>query len=85
MRLVALAVYDVKAEVYLPPFCVRTLNEGLRTFESLLSDSSTMFHKYPGDFRLFRVGEFHQDTGVLVPLKEGVQLLEEGLALVKEA
>lgn len=78
-------VYDEKADVHFPPFAVRNTGEALRTFGELLQDPQSRLSKHPGDYRLYRVGEFHSDTGVVVGLSAGVQLVEEGLLLVKEA
>lgn len=77
-------VYDVKAEVHFPPFACGTTAEALRQFESLLKSPDSILSKYPADYRLFCVGDFHVDTGVVYGLLTGPQLIEEGLLLVKE-
>lgn len=79
------SVYDVKPEIYFPPFACRTVGEALRSFEQLLGDPQTILSKSPGDYRLFAVGEFDEETGVVTPVLGGVRLVEEGLSLVKEA
>ena len=84
LRMVLFCVYDVKAEVYFPPFGVGTMGEAVRVFEDLLSDPQGRIGKHPGDYRLFRVGEFDTETGVVAGRLEGVQLVEDGLRLVKE-
>lgn len=78
-------VYDIKAEVHFPPFACGTTGEALRQFQTLLTDGQSILSKYPADYRLFWVGDFHADTGVLYALTAGPQLIEEGLLLVKEA
>lgn len=85
MRLLAFSVYDVKAEIYFPPWYARTVPEALRQFEGLINDGKSVLAQNPGDFRLYRCGEFYQDKGVLVGAAEGHVLVEEGLQLVKEA
>lgn len=77
-------VYDVKAEVHFPPFVARNTSEALRTFGDLLTDPQTRLSKHPGDYRLYRVGQYHCDTGRVIGLDAGVQLVEEGLTLVRE-
>lgn len=78
-------LYDVKAEVYFPPFVAGHVAEALRIFGDLLSDPQSRLAKHPTDYRLYKVGEFEVDTGLVRPLSTGVLLIEEGLALVKEA
>lgn len=78
-------VYDTKAEVYFPPFGARHVAEAVRQFADLVANPASVLAKHPEDYRLFICGEFHQDSGIVVPLKDGVQLIEEGLSLVREA
>lgn len=78
-------VYDTKAEVYFPPFAARHVAEAVRQFADLVANPQSALAKHPGDYRLLLCGEFHQDTGIVVALRDGVQLIEEGLALVREA
>lgn len=85
LQLQLFCIYDTKVENYFPPFAAANASEALRSFSDLLSDSQSRLSKHPGDYRLFRVGEFHADTGVVLPLHAGVQLVESGLDLVKEA
>lgn len=61
------AVFDVKAEAYLQPFFAMSTGVALRMFEEAASDKEHAFHKHAEDYTLFKVGEFHQDNGQLVP------------------
>lgn len=78
-------VYDIKAETHFPPFAASNTAEALRIFGDLLTDERSQLSKHPSDYRLFRVGEVHRETGVVMGLDMGPQLIEEGLLLVKEA
>lgn len=56
-------VYDCKAQTYLNPFCMGSLAEAIRSFETAVKDPQTMFHQYPSDFSLLELGEFDQHNG----------------------
>lgn len=65
MKLKAFSVYDIKAEMFSPPFFMGTIGEATRAFRDLVNDSNTTPGKYPGDFRLTCIGEFDNVTGYL--------------------
>lgn len=79
------SIYDIKAETFFPPMLAGNVAEALRVFGDLLTDAQSKLSKHPTDYRLYRLGEFHVDTGAVVALDSGPQLVEEGLLLVKEA
>ncbi len=57
------SVRDVVAEAYLPPFCMQTNGQALRTFSDLTGDPEHQFGKHAGDYTLFELGEFDDNTG----------------------
>lgn len=61
------SVRDIKAALYGQPFALANRNVAIRTFTSWCADPSSFFSKYPGDFQLFEVGEFDQNTGIFTP------------------
>lgn len=67
MRLFSYAVRDVKAEHYSKPFWSVAPGEALRSFQMECENPESMLHRFPDDFHLFRLGEFNQLTGELVP------------------
>src|SRR5258708_31215680 len=76
--LIAFVIYDVVAESYMPPFFARTVGEGLRQFQEILSDERSAMSKRIADYRLFRSGTFDVSSGILRGLPEGMVLVEEG-------
>lgn len=64
---ILMTVRDMKAEFNMDPFCVRTVAEGIRLFGQTVNDDRTNMSKYPGDYVLYSVGEFDENTGVLAP------------------
>lgn len=81
MKLVAFAIFDVKAGVYSPPFFARSAAEGTRLFWDLVNDPQTPFQKHPDDYRLFKIGIFDQATAEWTKPANGVELWEEGSAV----
>jgi len=61
-------VYTIKDEVstgYNPPFCATTNAEAFRTFLNLARDKSNMIGLHPGDYTLWCIGTFNEQTGIL--------------------
>lgn len=78
MKLQVFSIHDSKAEASLRPFFSPNVAVGQREFAQAVADPDTMFHKYPGDYTLFHLGEWEQDT-MLFDLKKTPENL--GLAL----
>ena len=72
------AVYDVKAEAYGRPIFVTAPGLAIRAFLDEVKNPESQFGKYPGDFRLFQLGTFDDQTGDFV--EQGSKLLLEGSA-----
>lgn len=60
------SVYDEKALVYGLPTCFSTDGLALRAFADLVQNPNSNVHKYPGDFKLYRIGEFNDASGELI-------------------
>lgn len=78
MKLVAYAIYDMKAEAFSTPFFSQNDLMAKRTFKDLATDPQSTVFKNPEDFRLFRVGEFVNADGTLVQT-EIPQLISEAI------
>jgi hypothetical protein len=74
MILFAYAVYDNRAEAFIPPFFMVNDSVAQRAFSDAASDSSHQFRKHPTDFTLFKIGEYDDSTGTLSPLAKHVNL-----------
>lgn len=71
-------VYDSKAEAYLQPFFAETTGIATRDFEAAANDETHQFAKHAGDYTLFELGTFAEDTGQFTNLTTPINL---GLAL----
>lgn len=57
------AVYDHKAAAFLPPFFMPTNGMAIRAFSDCVNDDNHQWNKHPGDYALFRIGEFDDVNG----------------------
>lgn len=55
----------------------------VRGFESTVINSDSVLFTHAEDFSLFKLGEFDQDSGRLIPLNLPVQLIEASACLKK--
>lgn len=60
------SVFDVKAAVFGPPLMFGAAGEAIRGFTMAVRDERSMISKFPGDYQLFRIGQFDELHGVLV-------------------
>jgi hypothetical protein len=56
----------------------------VRGFESTVLSSDSVLFTHSEDFSLFKLGEFDQDSGRLIPLELPVQLIEASACLPKK-
>lgn len=56
------AIFDTKAESWLPPFMSQNGNTAVRTIRDLVADYNHPFGKHPGDYALFLVGEWNDQN-----------------------
>lgn len=63
------SVYDSKAEAYLPPFFSKTTGLALRSFETAANKADHDFHDHAGDYTLFELGSFNEQTAEFTALK----------------
>lgn len=59
------AVFDSKVGAYLTPFFLRSKGEAERAFAEASMNSDSNFAKWPGDYSLFLIGSYKEDTGEL--------------------
>lgn len=68
MKMLLFTVFDSAAKLFLPPFEARTAEEAIRRFRTTVNSPESQINKYPEDYTLFEVGEFDQESGLLIPL-----------------
>lgn len=70
MYLNAYAVYDSGADLWNSPFFMRTQAEAVRAFGSLSQDLKTQIGQHPGDFVLYFIGTYDDNSGRMEALDE---------------
>jgi len=87
----AFSIYDSKAEYFSAPYFYKTNGMAIRAFTELARDANSTISKHPDDYRLFRVGDFDDDTGTLTSgtapmlLATGTEVVSEDHGLRVEA
>lgn len=75
-ELLLYTIYDSTANKYFPPFADENNASAIRQFGDLLQDPQSRLNKHAGDYHLYRVGRYREDTGILYP--EAPELLVDG-------
>lgn len=63
------SIKDMKAECFLPIFTFRTNGEAIRAFDDSIQKGDTPLSNHPEDFCLYKIGEFDQFNGVIIPVE----------------
>lgn len=58
------SVYDSAAQAFLQPFFSPSLGSALRSLTDAVNDPKHEFSKHAGDYTLFKLGSFSDDTGL---------------------
>lgn len=67
MMLRAYSIFDDKALVYHQPFFAPTNGAALRMFSDSANDTNTSIGRHPGDYRLYCIGHYNDQDGVMTP------------------
>ena len=67
MEIKIYAVHDGKVEAFMQPFFARTDGEATRGFSQAVNQDGTPFNQHPGDYTLFRIGKFDDQTAIIEP------------------
>lgn len=59
------SIYDSGVGAYSPVLHFRAKGEATRWWTQQVNDASLPFNKSPGDFTLFEIGEFDDQTGMV--------------------
>ena len=76
MKKVYYAVYDRKAEMYMPPFLEVKDGTAIRALQDAIASKDHPFAKHPEDFSLFQLGVFDDETGMITANEKPVKLQE---------
>lgn len=60
------AVLDKAVSAFLPPFCMRSEGEAIRSFQDAVSREGTPFNAHKSDFSLCYIGTYDDSLGQMV-------------------
>lgn len=63
------AVFDVKADVWKPPFTCQTRGVAVRAFGDAANDSESDIARHPEDYKLVLIGEWDDAHGLVRPVE----------------
>lgn len=66
MVLKVFSIFDEKASVFSQPFFSTHNGTALRSFSDLVGEPGNNVSKHPADFKLYLLGEFDDNSGVLL-------------------
>lgn len=66
MELKVYAIHDAKAKCFGQPFFMAQNGQAIRSFSDLVNDKQSMVSKHPGDFKLYCVGSYDDNSGEFV-------------------
>lgn len=85
MLLHVCAVRDSAADAFGRPFVVPTLGLATRSFIDEVANPQSAFHSHPGDYTLFELGSFDDNTGKFESLESPRQIMRGQEAVTSPA
>lgn len=70
MLLQVFSIFDVKAKCFGQPFFMSHNGMALRAFSDLVGEKGTNVNKHPEDFKLYKLGEYDDNSGELTSLEQ---------------
>lgn len=65
MIMFGFSVHDKAVGAFLPLFFARSKGEAIRSFSSALKDEKHQFRSSPGDYCLYKICEFDDNSGIV--------------------
>lgn len=83
---VVIAMYDTVAEIFTPPMFVPSVGVAYRDLQDVAArgGEGNVLAAHGGDFQVFQLGTYDEQTGVFSPLPRPVLLVEVSALLKKE-
>lgn len=66
MKIGFFAIFDLQVKTFMRPWLARTFGEAERVFGDAVRDPKGELGQHAGDYSLFKLGEFDDETGLLV-------------------
>lgn len=66
MKMQMVAIKDRALNAFMTPFFTQTVNQAIRMFQDEINRKESPMHAHPDDYDLWHLGEWNDDTGLLV-------------------
>lgn len=70
MNVKVFSIYDIKAACHAQPFFLPNEGQAIRAFGDLVQDNKTQIAAHPGDYSLYLIGTFDNNSGELISEKK---------------
>lgn len=70
MQLKVYSIFDEKAKCFGQPFFMAHNGMALRAFSDLVADKSTSINKHPGDYKLYCLADYDDNSGEFASLPQ---------------
>lgn len=77
------SVKDKAVNAFLQPFFSPTLGSAVRSLQTVVNDENHEFAKHVNDYTLFKLGDFDDTTGLIIPNPDGPTLITPLAGLTK--
>lgn len=83
MKILAFAVFDEKAGAFEKPFFVQAVGVANRMFGDAVNNDDTPMSKHPSDYKLYEIGHFELESGLLIGVDTAPKFLSHGSDFIK--
>lgn len=83
-NLIVCSVRDSAVNAYMRPFYVQAVGAAMRGFGDEVNNAGSEMNKHPGDYELYELGEFDEETGYIKMLPEPRMLARASDVKLKE-
>lgn len=74
---ILVALFDRATEAYAPVMTVHTRGEAIRSFKNECQNPNSPIRQHPTDYELWQVGEYDDQTGMIVSMNERIARAED--------
>jgi len=71
------SIRDQKAEIFGPIIAFLKDGEAIRVLDQTVNSKDNQISRNPEDFRLFYIGEFHEESGIIIQDKVGPKFVAD--------
>lgn len=70
MKLKIYAIHDDKMQAFSRPLFFQNHGTAIRSFSDAIQDPKSDYARHPSDYRLYCLGEYDDNTGIIVSLSQ---------------